>query len=220
VIVGSQLYDLAASAGQLGHPSPPAEMLGLIDDAATGLALCAEITAAASSLEPRPLAALRLLAPIPRPRQNVLCVGRNFLDHIAESDATGPAAAIPDHPMFFTNRASSVRGLEAGIPWQADLTSDLDWEAELGIVIGTGGRDMAEADAHRHIFGLTCINDVSAREVQISRHGGQIFKGKSLDGSCPMEPWIATWDGFENPPELDIACRVNGTAKRSSNTST
>jgi 2-keto-4-pentenoate hydratase/2-oxohepta-3-ene-1,7-dioic acid hydratase in catechol pathway len=149
-----------------------------------------------------------LLAPIPRPRQNVLCVGRNFLDHIAESDATGPAAAIPDHPMFFTNRASSVRGLEAGIPWQADLTSDLDWEAELGIVIGTGGRDMAEAD------------DVSAREVQISRHGGQIFKGKSLDGSCPMEPWIATWDGFENPPELDIACRVNGTAKRSSNTST
>jgi 2-keto-4-pentenoate hydratase/2-oxohepta-3-ene-1,7-dioic acid hydratase in catechol pathway len=218
VIIGSQLYDLAASAAQLGHPRPPADMLGLIDDPVPGLSMCREISAAASSLTPRPLAGVRLLAPIPRPRQNVLCVGRNYLDHIAESGDTGPAAVIPDHPMFFTKRASSVVGPGAGIPWRADLTSDLDWEAELGIVIGTGGRDIAEADAHRHIFGLTCINDVSAREVQISRHGGQFFKGKSLDGSCPMGPWIVTWDEFENPPELDIACRVNGTPKQSSNT--
>jgi 2-keto-4-pentenoate hydratase/2-oxohepta-3-ene-1,7-dioic acid hydratase in catechol pathway len=219
MVIGAQLYDLAASADQLGHPSPPADMLGLINDPEAGLALCAEITVAASSLTPRPLATVRLLAPIPRPRQNVLCVGRNYLDHIAESGpAPGPAVAVPDHPMFFTKRASSVVGPEAGIPWRADLTADLDWEAELGIVIGTGGRDIAEADAHRHIFGLTCINDVSARDVQIRRHGGQYFKGKSLDGSCPMGPWIVTWDEFDDPPELDIACRVNGTLKQSGNT--
>ena len=218
VIIGSQLYDLAASAGQLGHPGPPADMLGLIDDPVAALALCAEITAAAGSVTPRSLACVRLLAPIPRPRQNVLCVGRNYLDHVTESGATGPAAVIPDHPMFFTKRASSVVGPEAGIPWRADLTADLDWEAELGIIIGTGGRDIAEADAHRHIFGLTCINDVSAREVQTNRHGGQFFKGKSLDGSCPMGPWIVTWDEFEASPELEIACRVNGKPKQSSNT--
>jgi 2-keto-4-pentenoate hydratase/2-oxohepta-3-ene-1,7-dioic acid hydratase in catechol pathway len=215
LIIGSQLYDLAAAAARLGHPSPAADMLGLIDDPVASLALCAEITAAASSLQAQPLAGVRLLAPIPRPRQNVLCVGRNYLDHIAES---GSAVAAPDHPMFFTKRASSVVGPDASIPWRPDLTADLDWEAELGIVIGTGGRDIGEADAHRHIFGLTCINDVSARDVQLRRHGGQFFKGKSLDGTCPMGPWIVTWDEFDDPPELDLACRVNGTLKQSGNT--
>ena len=95
-------------------------MLGLIDDPVAALALCAEITAAAGSVMPRSLACVRLLAPIPRPRQNVLCVGRNYLDHVTEAGATGPAAVIPDHPMFFTKRASSVVGPEAGIPWRAD----------------------------------------------------------------------------------------------------
>ena len=99
----------------------------------------------------------------------------------------------------------------------AHVTAKLDWEVELGVIVGRAGRDLTEADAMQHVFGYTVINDVSAREVQ-RRHGQQWFKGKSLDGHCPMGPWIVTADEVTDPFDLPVLCRVNGVVKQSSNT--
>jgi 2-keto-4-pentenoate hydratase/2-oxohepta-3-ene-1,7-dioic acid hydratase in catechol pathway len=97
------------------------------------------------------------------------------------------------------------------------VTEKLDWEVELGVIIGRGGRNIAEADAMKQVFGYTVINDVSAREVQ-RQHGQQWFKGKSLDGSCPMGPWIVTADEVPDPHVLRVTCRVNGVTKQDANT--
>jgi len=94
----------------------------------------------------------------------------------------------------------------------------MDWEVELGLIIGTAGINIPAEEAYEHIFGFTILNDVSAREVQ-RRHGGQWFKGKSLDGTCPLGPWIVTRDELGNADDLDLACRVNGVVKQRSNTS-
>ncbi len=103
------------------------------------------------------------------------------------------------------------------IPLHPGVTEKVDWEVELGVIIGKGGRNIAEADALKHVFGYTVINDVSAREVQ-RKHGQQWMKGKSLDGHCPMGPWIATADEVKDWANLDVITRVNGVVKQNSNT--
>ena len=118
--------------------------------------------------------------------------------------------------MFFSKAPTAVTGPYDNVPFHAHVSTSLDWEAELGVVIGTGGKDIAEGDAMRHIWGYTVVNDVSWRDIQ-RRHGGQWHKGKSLDGSCPMGPWIVTADALD-PTNLRIACRVNGVSKQDSNT--
>ncbi|MCE9639368.1 MAG: fumarylacetoacetate hydrolase family protein, partial [Betaproteobacteria bacterium] len=124
---------------------------------------------------------------------------------------------MPAHPAFFSKAPTSVNGPYADVPAHKGVTEKLDWEVELGLIIGKGGSNITEADALAHIFGYTVVNDVSARDVQ-RQHGQQWFKGKSLDGHCPMGPWIATADEIANPQELDIECRVNGVIKQKSNT--
>ncbi|HUJ86569.1 MAG TPA: fumarylacetoacetate hydrolase family protein [Burkholderiales bacterium] len=164
------------------------------------------------------LGGVRLLAPIPRPRKNVFCVGWNYLEHFEEGAKARPQAQeMPAHPAFFTKAPTAVNGPFDPIPLHAGVTQKLDWEVELGVVIGRGGRDIAEADAMKHVYGYTVINDVSAREVQ-RQHGQQWFKGKSLDGSCPMGPWIVTADEVPDPQALRLVCRVNGVVKQDSST--
>ncbi|MCE9642265.1 MAG: fumarylacetoacetate hydrolase family protein, partial [Betaproteobacteria bacterium] len=124
---------------------------------------------------------------------------------------------MPAHPAFFSKAPTSVNGPYADVPAHKGVTEKLDWEVELGLIIGKGGCNIREADALSHIFGYTVVNDVSARDVQ-RQHGQQWFKGKSLDGHCPMGPWIATADEIANPQELDIECRVNGVINQKSNT--
>lgn len=166
---------------------------------------------------------LRLLAPIPFPRRNVFCLGWNYAEHRRESAAArgGPGAAeakLPDRPIFFTKATTSVAGPGQPIPLHPSVTSQMDWEVELGVVLAQGGADIPEGEALGRVFGYTVINDVSARDVQVA-HGKQFFKGKSLDGTCPMGPWIVTADEIPDPQALRIACRVNGVEKQAGHTS-
>ncbi len=165
-----------------------------------------------------PLASVRVLAPIPRPRKNVFCVGWNYVEHFEEgAKARANLTEMPAHPTFFTKAPTTVNGPYDRIPLHAGVTEKVDWEVELGVIIGRGGINIKEADAMKHVFGYTVINDVSAREVQ-RRHGQQWFKGKSLDGHCPMGPWILTADEVADPATLRVQTRVNGVIKQDSNT--
>ncbi len=154
---------------------------------------------------------VRWHAPIPRPRKNVMCIGRNYAAHARELKHEQPPA-----PVFFTKAPTAVIGPLDAIPYPRGLTSQLDWEVELGVVIGTGGRDIAEPSALRHVFGYTIINDVTARDLQ-GRHL-QWFKSKSLDGTCPMGPVVVTAEEIADPQDLELTLRVNGVVKQRANT--
>ena len=212
---GNHVIDLTQAGGK--PPFDPANMLSLIASGAKGTAWLRKT--AATAKKSLPLGKLRLLAPIPRPRKNVFCVGWNYVEHFEEGKrALKHTQELPAHPAFFSKVPTTVIGPYDRVPFDAEVNQTLDWEAELGVVIGRGGRNIAEADAMKHVFGYIVVNDVSVRYIQ-RRHGGQWFKGKSVDGTCPMGPWITTADEVPDPHKLHIASRVNGAAKQDSNTS-
>ena len=164
-----------------------------------------------------PLERVRILAPIPRPRKNILCLGLNYADHAAETSAVhGRAAAPHDHIVVFTKAVTSVTGPGDDIPYDGAVTTQLDWEVELAVIIGLPGRHIEEAQALQHVFGYTVVNDLSARDLQF-RHK-QYFLGKSLDHGCPMGPWIVTTDEIPEPQDLELRCWVNGRLKQEGNT--
>jgi 2-keto-4-pentenoate hydratase/2-oxohepta-3-ene-1,7-dioic acid hydratase in catechol pathway len=161
------------------------------------------------------LADVKLHAPIPRPVKNVFCVGWNYLPHFEEgAKKLQEDRELPKHPVFFSKATTAVNGPYDNVPFDASISTSMDWEVELGIVIGKTGKNISEADAMKHIFGYTVINDVSWRDLQ-RRHGGQWHKGKSLDGTCPMGPSIVTADSLD-PTNLRVTCRVNGVVKQDS----
>ena len=210
VVVGSDVFFSA----QASDAPEFRDMLALIDGGKTALG---RLAAAISSFNRVPLTQVELLAPMPRPRKNIMCLGWNYFDHAKESAAVGGRTAeIPEHPVVFTKSVTSVNGPYADIPAQPEVTQQLDWEVELGVVIGTGGRGITEARALDHVFGYTVINDISARDVQF-RHK-QYFLGKSLDGACPMGPWLVTSDEFTDPQNLQLRSWVNGDLKQNANT--
>ena len=191
------------------------DMLSLIDGGSAALAQ------ARSYLTPDrpavPIEAVTLLAPIPRVRRNVMCLGLNYVEHAKESaEARGREFKQHQHPVFFTKATHTINRPDGVIPFDAAVSADIDWEAELAVIIGRGGKNIPASAAFDHIFGYTCLNDVSARDLQ-SNHS-QFFKGKSLDGACPIGPWIVTADEIPDPQALDITCRVNGVVKQHSNT--
>ena len=158
---------------------------------------------------------VKLHAPIPRPAKNVFCVGWNYLPHFEEGAAKlQDNRELPKHPVFFSKVPTAVNGPFDPIPFDSSISTSMDWEVELGVVIGKGGKNIKEADAMQHIFGYTVVNDVSWRDLQ-RRHGGQWHKGKSLDGTCPMGPCIVTADTLD-PTNLRVTCRVNGVVKQDS----
>lgn len=172
---------------------------------------------ATSAANRYPLASVTVLAPIPRPRKNIMCLGWNYFEHAKESAAVaGAQANRPEYPIVFTKNVTSVTGPFADISAHAAVTQQLDWEVELGVIIGAGGRDIPEARALEHVFGYTVINDVSARDLQF-RHK-QYFIGKSLDGACPMGPVIVTADEIPDPQKLNLKSWVNGEVKQDANT--
>ena len=163
------------------------------------------------------LDAVELCAPIPEPRRNVMCLGLNYADHAAESQGTAlDQVALPEAPVVFTKATTAVTGPHASVAVDPRVTRRLDWEVELAVVIGHGGRFIAADQAMAHVLGYTIVNDLSARERQ--KHHKQFFLGKSMDGSCPMGPWITTADEVPDPHALEIRCSVNGTLKQDSNT--
>ena len=160
---------------------------------------------------------VKLLAPFPRPAKNILCVGKNYHDHAREFHASGFVAsagrdAIPEVPILFTKWPNSVIGPGEPIPSANDYTNSTDYEGELTVVIGTGGRNISEKDAYDHVYGYTIVNDVTARTLQ-NRHK-QWFLGKSLDGYCPMGPCIVTSDDIEDVTQLRLLTKVNGEVRQ------
>ncbi|GAC1653040.1 MAG: fumarylacetoacetate hydrolase family protein [Vulcanimicrobiaceae bacterium] len=172
---------------------------------------------AASKNDDHALADVRLCAPLV-PHKNVFCVGRNYLEHAKEgARAAGKALKLPDVPTFFTKAPTAIADPDSVLRFSSKLSTQYDWEGELAVVIGTQGRDIAESAALDHIFGYTILNDITARDLQ--RAHLQWFKGKSLDNSCPIGPWIVTPDEIGDPQNLRIALRVNGAIKQSASTS-
>ncbi len=192
------------------------DMISLIELGGGGLAQARQLAVAAAN--PIPLAEVKLLAPIPVPRRNVMCLGWNYAEHAAESAATKGLSIkeLPQFPIIFTKATTSVTGPYDDIPFDAAVSTHIDWEAEMAVIIGQPGKNIPRAQAMRHVFGYTVLNDLSARDLQ--RNHKQFFKGKSLDGHCPIGPWIVTADELPNPHHLPISCRVNGQIKQESNT--
>ena len=165
---------------------------------------------------------VNLLAPIPEPPRNIFCVGKNYAKHASEFASSGfdagtsaAADAIPGYPIIFTKPAHCVIGPGERV-WRAEgLTDSLDYEVELAVIIGSGGRGIAKADAMKHIFGYTIINDVTARDWQ-KRHK-QWFLGKSFDTFCPMGPMAVTFDEVD-AGNLEVKCWINGELRQEANT--
>ena len=164
------------------------------------------------------LSDVELLAPIPRPRQDVLCLGMNYLAHAEEAARYSADAFRKERPVavYFSKRVSEAGKPDGLIPRHAGLTDRLDYEAELAVVLGRTARDVKAADAADCIFGYTVLNDVSARDLQTGHK--QWYFGKSLDGATPMGPVLVTADEIAYPPALEITCRVNGELRQQSNT--
>lgn len=188
-----------------------ADMLSFIDGGPSLLEQARAFVAYASDV--RPLDQQEVLAPIPRPRQHVICVGMNYAAHAIETHrARGREPTLPSYPVFFTKATHTVCGPETPIPRDPRVTQQLDYEAELAVIIGRAGKNIARADAFHYIFGYTIVNDISARDLQAQHQ--QFFKGKSLDHTCPMGPWIVTADEIPHPEALHIQLRLNGVLRQ------
>jgi len=167
------------------------------------------------------MSAIQLVAPIPRPRRNIFCVGKNYFDHAKEFGTSGydsstskPGDEIPKDPIIFTKPPETVIGTNEKIVIPQKVSVDIDYEVELTIIIGKGGKGISQADAMKHVWAYTIINDVTARDWQ-QRHK-QWFLGKSFDTFCPMGPWVVTADEL-NPEDIPVKCFVNGELRQSSN---
>jgi 2-keto-4-pentenoate hydratase/2-oxohepta-3-ene-1,7-dioic acid hydratase in catechol pathway/pimeloyl-ACP methyl ester carboxylesterase len=170
-----------------------------------------------------PIADVELLAPIPLPRRNIFCVGKNYVEHAREFASSGydqstgssPADHLPKSPVVFTKPPSSVVGPDAEIDPHLAVTKELDYEAELAVIIGRGGVDIPAAEALQHVWGYTIVNDVTARDRQ--RDHKQWFLGKGLDTFCPMGPYAVSADVLDGGA-LQVECRVNGEIRQSAST--
>ena len=166
-----------------------------------------------------PIEEVKLLAPIPHPRQDVICLGINYMDHAEESARFKKEDFNGERPyaVYFSKRVNQAVNPGDGIPSHSDIVKDLDYEAEMAVIIGKEASHVPEAQVKDYIFGYTIINDVSARTIQ-NRHK-QWYFGKSLDGFLPMGPCIATVDELEFPPKVQVQSRVNGELRQNENTS-
>jgi len=190
------------------------DILELIDAGDEGLARARSALASSKGASHR-LRDLELLPPLGTPRGNVIAMGRNYQKH-AEETARNEGRE-PSPPTIFTKAITSLTEPFAEITIDPAVSDKIDWEVELAVVIGKRGANIPRRHALDHVFGYTVLNDVSARDIQ-NGWGGQFFKGKSLDRSCPTGPWIVTPDEVEDPQSLDLFLRVNGELKQSGNT--
>ena len=188
------------------------DMLALIEGGSAALDRARAAIASASSAIP--IDSVALLAPIPAPRRNVMCLGQNYHGHAREMASARQEERKP--PTFFTKATHTVNGPYADVPFDASVSAQIDWEAELGVVLGRAGRHIPIDRGLDAVFGYVALNDISARDLQYQT--SQFFIGKSLDGACPLGPWIVTADEIPNPQNLRVTCRVNGVTKQDGNT--
>ena len=222
VVRGDQLdevVDLSALTGALGSQELPADLIGLIDAGGETMNRVRELVSSRKATGGPPvvrvLKELTLLPPLDPPRGDVLAIGRNYEKHAAESARAWGEQVKP--PTVFTKAQTSVTGPFDDIVIDPRVSEKIDWEVELGVVIGRRGANIKADEAMNHVFGYTVINDVSARDIQ-NNWGGQFFKGKSLDASSPVGPWVVTADEIPDPQALRVSLRVNGEVKQDGNT--
>ena len=206
--------------GAISNFPLPNDMLDLID---LGFDIIAEITELISETEASffeeisyKLEQVTFLAPIEKPRKNIIGIGLNYTEHVAESartlDTTGK---LPEKPIIFSKPPTTVTGTNTEIIKNTKLTSQLDWECELAVIISKKGKYVAKEDALDYVYGYTVINDISARDC---RREGQWIVSKGQDTFAPMGPVLVTKDEIENPHNLNLSLKVNGVEKQSSNT--
>jgi 2-keto-4-pentenoate hydratase/2-oxohepta-3-ene-1,7-dioic acid hydratase in catechol pathway len=186
-------------------------MLALIDMGEGGLERARK--AASGAVHGLPLQDLNLLPPLDAPRGNIIAMGRNYQKHAEETAEHGDVKP----PTIFTKAITSITGPYDDIAIDPSFSDEMDWEVELGVVIGKRGANIARREAMDHVFGYFVLNDVSARDVQ-NGWGGQYFKGKSLDRSCPTGPWVVTRDEAPDPRSLALRLTLNGVVKQEGNT--
>jgi len=202
---------LAQAAGAGGEGVDLSSVLSIIRGGESAIAACQRLAsrAAGAGFALIPPSEAPLLAPLPVPTRNIFCVGRNYVDHVKEGAATLKAELkLPEVPQFFTKATHTVIGPGADVRLDPKLTGRLDYEVELAVVIGRGGRDISSGAAFDHIFGYTIANDVTARDLQ--RRHDQWFKGKSLDTTLPLGPWIVDREELGDPTSLELSMMVNG----------
>lgn len=218
-IHNNQVIDME-DFGDISNFPLPNDMLDLID---LGFEIIEEITEMISETPENffeeisyEMEEVTLLAPIEKPRKNIIGIGLNYTEHVAESartlDTTGK---LPQKPIIFSKPPTTVTATNTNIIKNTKLTSQLDWEVELAVVIGKKGKYVSNADAMDYVFGYTVINDISARDC---RREGQWIVSKGQDTFAPMGPYLVTKDEIENPHNLNLSLKVNGVEKQNSNT--
>jgi 2-keto-4-pentenoate hydratase/2-oxohepta-3-ene-1,7-dioic acid hydratase in catechol pathway len=207
----SKVLDLGAAARAAGESGEFGSVLAILRGGDSALAALRRIEARAAELQAAllPAGEVQLLAPIPHPLRNVFCVGRNYAEHVKEGYGVfGRDAKLPTVPQFFTKATNTVNSPGGDVRLDASLTELLDYEVELALVIGRRGRDIPAEQALQHVWGYTVANDFSARDLQ--RRHDQWFKGKSLDTTCPIGPWIIDRDAIGEVATLELTLTVNG----------
>ena len=200
--------------------SLPSSMLEFIDLGSIAVSSLSEILSKTKARDfvgvSVPIENAKILAPIPRPRKNIFGIGLNYTEHIAESARSlDTSSELPQEPIIFSKFPTAVIGDGEPICHNQKITQQLDWEAELAVVIGKKCNRVDKADALQHVFGYTVVNDISARDC---RRAGQWVVSKSQYSFAPMGPCIVTADEIKDPHNLNISCHVNGTEKQNSNT--
>jgi len=188
------------------------DLLALIDAGESALAEARRLVSSGSA-KGRALKDVKLLPPLDPPRGNIIAMGRNYQKHAEETAHGGEVKP----PTIFTKAITSITGPFDDIAIDPSISAEIDWEVELAVVIGKRGANISRHDALAHVFGYMALNDVSARDIQ-NGWGGQYFKGKSLDGSCPTGPWVVTKDEIPNPQILALKLVVNGVVKQEGST--
>lgn len=218
-IVDDLVIDLQRFGAHVGQ-ALPADMLEFIDlgphAVASTTALLAEHKGKWPLDSALPLANVKLLAPIPRPRKNIFGIGLNYVEHVAESSRTlDTDKELPKQPVIFSKPPTTVIGPGDAIEHNEAITKQLDWEVELAVIIGTRAKRVSEADALQYVFGYSLMIDMSARDC---RRAGQWIYSKGQDTYAPFGPVIVTADEIPDPQVLDLSLKVNGVTKQESNT--
>lgn len=218
-IRNNQVIDME-DFGEISNFPLPDNILDLID---MGMEIVEELNDMIAETEPTffdeiayEMDEVTFLAPIPKPRKNIIGIGLNYTEHVAESartlDTTGK---LPQKPIIFSKPPTTVTATNTEIIKNTKLTQQLDWEVELAVIIGKKGKYVPKADAMDYVFGYTVINDISARDC---RREGQWIVSKGQDTFAPMGPILVTKDEIENPHNLNLSLKVNGVEKQNSNT--
>ena len=216
VLCEGVVIDVVAAAQFLSVATPATSLEALVSagDSAAGEVFRLAQQALQEGCASRPFGEIKPMAPIPVPRRNILCLGKNYLEHAQElAPKMKTSGEAPRQPIFFTKAGSAVIAPGEAIPAWQKYTQKLDYEAELALVIGRNGRDIAPADAWNYVFGYTAINDISARDLQKGHH--QWFRAKSLDGFAPMGPVVVHHSVMPAPADIEVKCFVNGEQRQS-----